>query len=198
MLETSNDNRRKGSISTNDPVKTKFNLVFRATARGPSIALLNSMILLARRQCISRIFQFLPDIQNWQCSEAIQWQCQSCCKIFDRSLDHYSSGERLDYPGDIGKNRSPLEKNFPEIDFSFISKESLWSYIEEDQIVRSRKQAEEHVRESEEDKKARTGMFLLWTTMRPEKTVVLILTLGFTGLSLIFDCSVKKLKIINA
>lgn len=87
--------------------------------------------------------------------------------------------ERTDCPGDIGKPKSVLEKTFPEIDFSYIAKESWWNYVEEDKIGRDRNGAEHYARESEVDAKTRVAMTLLWITMRPEKTVVMVSHSGF-------------------
>jgi len=97
-----------------------------------------------------------------------------CFKNTKKIISTQLIRERLDTAGDIGKKASEISKDFPEVDFSYLSKESWWNYLEEDKIKRSKNGAEEYTPETEEDVKARIAIFFLWMLMRPENSVVFI------------------------
>ena len=97
-----------------------------------------------------------------------------CFKNTKKILSTQLIRERLDTAGDIGKKKSEIASDFPEVDFSYISKESWWNYVEEDRIKRQKNGAETYSQESEKDVKARIAMFFLWMLMRPEDTIVFV------------------------
>lgn len=97
-----------------------------------------------------------------------------CFKNTQKILATQLIREKLDIVAGIGKKKSEISKEFPEIDFSYVSKESWWNYHQEDKIKLMKNGSEDYTSESEKDVKARIAMFFLWMLMRPENTIVFV------------------------